>query len=79
MPRKRRNILGRLLIWRTRHISQDQFILILSVLVGLISGFVAVALKNATHIIQELVAQESALPIYNNPYYFVFPVLGKTK
>lgn len=76
MPPKRRNILGRLLIWRTRHISQDQFILILSVLVGLISGFVAVVLKNATHIIQELVARESALPIYNNPYYFVFPIIG---
>lgn len=77
MPKKSKHLLGKLLIWRARHLSQQQFVLILSVFVGFITGLVAVLLKNTTHIIQELISSGN-LTLYYNPYYFVFPVIGIT-
>lgn len=69
------NWLGRFLVWRIKHIPQRQFIVILSILTGLITGFVAVILKNSTHFIQELVTGER-LRDYHQVYYFVFPIIG---
>lgn len=40
-----------------------------SILIGLLSGLAAVTLKNATHLIQELVDKQQVL-------YFIFPLLG---
>ncbi len=69
------NWLGRFLVWRIKHIPQRRFIIILSILTGLITGFVAVLLKNSTHLIQELVSGER-LRDYHQVYYFLFPILG---
>jgi CIC family chloride channel protein len=71
MP-KSNTLLGTFLRWRVRHIPQNQFILILSVLVGLITGLVAVTLKNVVHLIQEFISNSS----WHQVYYFVFPVIG---
>lgn len=70
-----RNLLARFLIWRARHIPQRQFILFLSVVVGFVTGMVAVFLKNSTHMIQELVTSGYLTQLYN-PYYFIFPIIG---
>lgn len=75
MVQKPQSLLGRFLLWRARHLSQQQFILILSVVVGFITGLAAVFLKNSTHYLQELVRSE-ALDTYFNPYYFLFPIIG---
>ncbi len=75
MKVKNRTLLTRFLIWRARHISQEQFILILSVLVGFVTGLVAVFLKSSTHFIQQLVSSGYLTKLYN-PYYFVFPIIG---
>ncbi len=75
MIKRPQTLLGRLLAWRTRHIPHKHFILILSILVGLISGLVAVILKNSTHFIQELVRSDF-FDRYFNLYYFVFPIIG---
>ena len=66
------SLLGRFLLWRVKHIPQQQFILILSVSVGLITGLVAVTLKNVVHLIQEFIGSSS----WHQVYYFVFPVIG---
>ena len=70
-----RNLLARFLIWRARHIPQKHFIIILSVIVGFLTGMVAVLLKNTTHHIQEWVASGYFTKLYN-PYYFIFPIIG---
>lgn len=70
-----KNFFARILIWRARHIPQEQFILILSVLVGFITGLVAVTLKNSTHFIQNLIGSD-AFSSYYSPYYFIFPIIG---
>ncbi len=75
MTKKPQTLLGRFLVWRARHVSQKQFVLLLSILVGFVSGLVAVILKNSTHFIQKLV-QSDFFDEYFNPYYFVVPIIG---
>ena len=61
--------------WRYKHLSNQQFIYLLSILVGFLSGLGTVAIKNLTHFIQ------SALKVrfireYHLTFYFVFPIIG---
>ncbi|NLJ06359.1 MAG: chloride channel protein [Sphingobacteriales bacterium] len=63
------------LMWRVRNIKDKPFILILSVLIGLLTGLAAVVLKNTVHFIQEvLVKQFSDLNI--NYLYLFYPFMG---
>lgn len=75
MPQKPQSLLGKFLIWRVRNIPQRQFILLLSVLVGLLSGGVAVLLKNSVHVIQHLLTDGFAAD-WHRLFYFAFPVVG---
>ena len=73
MPKKTR--LTRFLIWKYKHISDRQFIYILSVAIGLLAGLGAVALKNLTHYIQRLLEGEFIKEIHQL-FYFIFPIIG---
>jgi CIC family chloride channel protein len=75
MPNKPQGLLGKFLVWRARHISQQQFILLLSILVGFLTGLAAVTLKNSTHFVQGFL-QSDFVGSYFNLYYFAFPVVG---
>ncbi|WP_421751707.1 chloride channel protein [Croceimicrobium sp.] len=75
MAQKPHSLLGKFLLWRAKNIPQDRFVLILSIIVGLIAGLVAVVLKNTTHFIQELI-HSGYLNQYFNVYYFLFPIVG---
>lgn len=77
MPKQERSLLTRFLIWRAKHISQRQFIFILSVLVGFTSGVGAVVLKNLTHFIQHLL-EGNLVQYYHQAFYFIFPIIGLT-
>ena len=70
-----KSILRKFLIWRIRHISQQQFIYLLSILVGFTSGVGAVILKNLTHFFQHLL-EGNLVRYYHQAFYFVFPVIG---
>jgi CIC family chloride channel protein len=65
----------RILIWRAQHLPMQHFIFVLSILVGLISGLVAVVLKNSTHAIQTWIRSER-FEDYYQLYYFAFPLVG---
>ncbi|HAB31109.1 MAG TPA: chloride channel protein [Cryomorphaceae bacterium] len=65
----------RVLIWRAQHLPMQHFIFILSILTGLISGLVAVVLKNSTHAIQAWISSER-FEDYYQLYYFGFPLVG---
>ena len=61
--------------WRVRHITDKQFMLILSVIIGFLIGMVAVFIKNSVHFIQEMLTgwfSES----YGNYLYIAYPVIG---
>ncbi|MBT8252833.1 MAG: chloride channel protein [Flavobacteriaceae bacterium] len=67
-------VLKRFLIWRYKHISQKNFVLILSLLIGLLSGLVSVFIKNITFGIQWMLGKSNEF--FHNPYYFVLPIIG---
>lgn len=63
------------LAWLMRHINRQNFILLLSIVVGLISGLAGVALKTTAHYIGVLVNQgfNWGLPRY---FYMAYPMVG---
>ncbi|MFD0977030.1 chloride channel protein [Salinimicrobium gaetbulicola] len=78
MPGKKRNpLLLRFLIWRTKNMTQQQFVMLLSALIGLTAGIGAVVIKNLTHFIQELL-EGKFINYYHHAFYFVFPIIGLT-
>lgn len=48
-------LLNPLLLWRLRHINDRVYLIILSILVGIMAGLAAVVLKNSIHYAQELI------------------------
>ncbi|KAA1245138.1 chloride channel protein [Aquimarina sp. RZ0] len=74
MTAKKKTALHRFLVWRYRHISSKNFILMLSVLVGISAGLVSVLLKNITHIIQTIL--ESDIISFQASFYFILPLIG---
>ena len=74
MPDSKR-LLVRFLKWRYKHISNKHFISIASAVIGLLTGLVAVTIKNLTHFIQELLEGEFIREI-NHVFYFIFPIIG---
>ena len=75
MPFSSKSLLRKFLIWKYKHISERQFVYILSVLVGFLAGLGTVMLKNLTHYIQQLF-QLNVFVNYQKSLYFIFPILG---
>ncbi len=69
------NFFLQLLIWRIKHISNRNFILILSTIVGFLSGIAAVLLKESVHIIQSLLTSHFDYA-YANYLYLAYPLIG---
>ena len=67
--------LVKFLVWRMKHISNNNFILMLSGIVGLIAGIAAVSLKSSVHVIQGILVQYIYTSGYNFLYLF-YPLLG---
>ncbi len=65
----------RFLIWRVKHISQKNFILILSLITGLLSGLAAVLLKNTIHFTHHLLTGQFHIENINF-LYLAYPVVG---
>lgn len=75
MSTRFKNILRKFLIWKYKHISERNFIYILSVLIGFLAGMVSVTLKNLTHYIQ-LLLEINWFKDYKSSLYFIFPIIG---
>lgn len=68
-------VLVKFLIWRMKYVSNNNFILVLSGIVGVIAGFAAVTLKSSVHFIQNIL--ERNLDISGINYlYLGYPLLG---
>lgn len=72
---KRNSLLKRFLIWRIRHISNKQFILLLSIFIGVGVGLAAVIIKNTVHFIR-IQLQHGFAEEYQNYLYVVYPAIG---
>ena len=73
--KKVNQLLGQFLVWRVKNINQKQFILILSLLVGIFSGLAAVILKNAIHFIQTILTHNFNVA-HQNYLYLAYPIIG---
>lgn len=62
-------------LWKTQHLTNHQFLMFLSALIGFLAGVVAVTIKNLTHYIQLLLEGEFVVN-YHNAFYFIFPIIG---
>lgn len=69
------DFITRFLIWRLRHLSTKNFVLIVSGVIGVASGFAAVILKWLVHAIQEFLTN-SFYEEYANFFYIVYPIIG---
>ncbi|SDL69359.1 chloride channel protein, CIC family [Catalinimonas alkaloidigena] len=66
-------VLTQVLIWRLRHVSNRNFILILGSLIGVLAGVVAVTLKAAVHFVQEALELRFG---FAHSFNFLFPFVG---
>ena len=73
--KKENSLLDRFISWREKHISQNQFILILSFIVGILSAFAAFLLDHLIEFIQHLLTGDFT-PNTFNWLYLVYPVVG---
>lgn len=71
----KQSLLERFLSWRLKHIPDQQFILILSAVIGLLSGIAAVIIKNAVHFTQQLLTGWFT-EANQNYLYILLPVIG---
>lgn len=69
------SLLVKFLIWRMKHISNKNFVLILGGVIGVFAGLAAVILKTSVHFIQDLLTSDFNIE-YANYFYFFFPLLG---
>lgn len=75
MGSQKRNIYTRILIWRYKHISERQFVYLLSIIVGFLAGLGTVILKYIALFIQSIL-EEGIIKNYHYSFYFIFPIIG---
>lgn len=69
------NTVDKFIEWKGRRIRHQYFVMLLAALAGLLSGAIAVTLKNVVHLIQYLFRSD-AIKDYHQYFYFAFPLIG---
>lgn len=69
------SIVSKFIIWRVKHISDKNFVLILSAIVGLFSGFAAVTLKGFVHLLSNFLLDNHSIE-KGNFFYIALPTAG---
>ena len=73
MPSKT-SFFKRILIWRYKHISERNFLFLLSLIIGLLAGLISVFIKNITFAIEAIL--EKGIVLTENSIYFILPIIG---
>jgi chloride channel protein, CIC family len=71
----KRGIWFRFMVWQAKRMNHRTFLLIMSVVIGVVSGTSAVILKNAVRLIRELLISNSHV-YHENFLYFALPAIG---
>ena len=74
MPNSKQ-LFKKILIWRYKHISERQFVYVLSVLVGFLAGIGTLILKNLTFFFHDILEGKFIKDIHFL-LYFIFPIIG---
>jgi len=70
-----KKVLNAILLWRLKHISDQQYIIIIAIIVGLFSGLVAVLIKNTVHLVQWTLTF-FFMSSYQNILLLFYPMIG---
>ncbi len=70
-------LINRLVSWRIAHISERNFIYLISLLVGIVSGIAALVLKNLIHLVEVQLTGWFAANTFSY-LYLAYPILGIT-
>lgn len=70
---KKQRFSRRVLVWRNKKISEKKFVLVLSLIIGMLSGLAAVLLKTAVHYTHHFLTHGFH---YVKPIHLIFPVIG---
>jgi CIC family chloride channel protein len=63
------------MVWQAKRLNHRTFLMIISVVIGILSGISAIILKNAVRFIRELLI--SSAPVYHENFlYFALPAIG---
>ncbi|MDL2223577.1 chloride channel protein [Bacteroidales bacterium OttesenSCG-928-M11] len=69
------NWFDQILVWREKHIKEKHFLLILSLMIGILTAFAAILLKNTIHLIQHFLIKP--IETYDaNWLYLIYPIIG---
>ncbi|MCG8474665.1 MAG: chloride channel protein [Cytophagales bacterium] len=68
-------MLKKFLFWRVKHINNKNFTLIVSGIVGILSGLAAVLLKEVVHFLHDLL-DSGINAVYDNPLQILYPAIG---
>jgi len=66
--------LERFLVWRSKNLKDKQFVYILSGVIGLISGLVAVVIKNTVHLVELILT--TGISETDGYLYLIYPLVG---
>ncbi len=72
---KRLPLLTRFLIWRINHISDKHFMMIISLVIGILAGLGAVIIKNGVLLVKECLTS-GFTSYYHHYLYFIYPAIG---
>lgn len=72
---KLNEILVRFLVWRLKHVSNKNFVLILSGVLGSVAGLSAVVLKQSVHYVQSFLTRSPDIA-FANYFYLSYPLIG---
>ena len=71
------SILGRFLIWKVKNIEHRYFLLVISIIIGCLSGLAAVTLKTTVHYIEVYFTNSKVFDVQEENYYFLaYPLIG---
>lgn len=73
--RNYKNRLNKLVAWRIAHISERNFLYILSLVIGIFSGLAALILKNLIHFVAEKLTDWFAVDAISY-WYLIYPLIG---
>ena len=72
---KPNKLLARFFVWKTKHLSAQQYVFLLSFFVGLFSGIGAVILKNSVDLIKHLLTGNLSGG-FHSYLFFAYPIIG---
>ncbi len=70
-----KDIFTKIHLWRYKHISERQFVYVLSILVGFLAGLGTLLLKNMTFFIESIL-DSSFIKGFKSSLFFIFPIIG---